>query len=310
MKNKIILGVLVASLFTTSCKDYLEEVPVSQASYSYYDTEKGMEDLISAAYSELRWKLNGEQAFTLFEYGVDEVRQAADGLNKHYDSYNSLLNPSDQGGFLHSMWTAYYRAINSCNLGIERVPNVTGGTGTLATAAGKKIREAELRFLRAYYYFELVQQFGAIPMPLKGTIGVQLEFTRTPQAQVYEQIISDLVFAAENLPNTQANWGRATKGAANHFLAKVYLTRGSAVKDQRGQKADDMDNAIKYAEAVINSGVYRLESDFANLFPDPRDHTFNNERSPEFIFNVQFNNNLSLINNAFGNRVHLYWGMV
>jgi starch-binding outer membrane protein, SusD/RagB family len=310
MKNKILLGTLFLGLLNTSCQDYLEEVPVSQASYSYYDTEKGMDDLISSAYSELRWKLNGEQSFTLYEYGVDEVRQAADGLNKHYDGYGALLNPSDQGGFLHAMWTAYYRAINACNLGIERVPNVTGGTGVLSTAAGKKIREAELKFLRAYYYFELVQQFGAIPLSTKGTIGVQLEFSRTPVAQVYEQIISDLVFASDNLPVSQSQFGRATKGAANHFLAKVYLTRGSAVKDQRGQKADDMDNAIKYSEAVINSNTYRLESDFANLFPDPKDHIFNNEKSSEFIFNVQFNNNLSLINNAFGNRVHLYWGMV
>lgn len=310
MKNKLLIGTLALGLFSSSCKDFLEEVPVAQASYSYYDTEKGMEDLIHSAYSELRWLANGEQSFTLNEYGTDEVRQAADGLNKHYDSYSSLLNPSDQGGFLHAMWTAYYRAINACNLGIEKVPGVTGGTGVLKDDAGKKIREAELKFLRAYYYFQLVQQFGAVPLPLKGTVGVQLEFERAPMPQVYEQIIADLTYASDNLPVNQSQWGRATKGAANHFLSKVYLTRGSAVKDQRGQKADDMDNAIKYAELVINSGAYKLEADYANLFPDTKDHAFTNERSSEFIFNVQFNNNLSLINNSFGNRIHLYWGMV
>ncbi|WP_266366991.1 RagB/SusD family nutrient uptake outer membrane protein [Tellurirhabdus rosea] len=303
MKKYITGTALLLALTATSCKDYLEEVPVATVSYSYYETEKGLEDLINAAYSELRWKVNGEQAFTLFEYGVDEVRQAADGQNKHYDSYNSLLNPADQGGFLHDMWTTYYRGINSCNIGLERIPELKGGTAGLKDDASKRIRMAELRFLRAYYLFELVQQFGAIPLPLKGTVGVALEFDRQPVSTVYNQIIADMRYAVENLPVSQTQYGRATKGAAQHYLAKVYLTRGSAVKDQRGQKATDMDSAAVFADQVINSGRFQLVSDYSDLWK------ITNQVNNEVIFTIQFNNNLLLLNNS-GNRAHLYFGMV
>lgn len=292
----LVLGVV-------ACDKYLEEEQVATVSYQYYDSEKGLEDLINAAYSELRWKVNGEQSFSIYEYGTDEYTQAADGSNKHYDSYGAALNSQDQGGFLHGIWQTYYRGINSCNVGIERIPALTGGSAALKDEAGKKIRIAELRFLRAYYYFALVQQFGAIPMPLTATVGVQLEFPRTPVAQVYNTIISDLRFAADNLPVSQSQYGRATKGAAQHYLAKVYLTRGSAVSSQRGQKPTDLDSAAYYADLVINSGTYKLQANYSDLW------NLSNQNNSEVIFAIQFNSNLLLLNGS-GNRTHLYFIMV
>lgn len=87
-----------------------------------------------------------------------------------------------------------------------------------------------------------------------------------PIADVYNVIISDLRNAAENLPEKASVLGRATRYSAAHLLAKVYLTRGSAVKDARGQKATDMDSTLYYAEQVINSGAYALQENFSSLW--------------------------------------------
>src|SRR5205085_11842749 len=117
-----------------------------------------------------------EQSFTLWEYGVDEYMQAADGSNKFVDSYTNQLNPTFT--MFHDMWTAYYQGINACNTGLKLIPDVAGSGGALSTQAGKDGRIAELRFLRGYFYFMLVQQFGDIPINLEATEGVKLEFPR------------------------------------------------------------------------------------------------------------------------------------
>src|ERR1044072_2159103 len=119
------LYILIAILLLPSCKKFLDEEMVTQISYDYYDTETGIEDLVDGAYSELRYLFNGEQSFTLFNYGVDEYTEASDGQNKYFDDFTAQLNPTS-AAYIHDMWTAYYRAINACNMGIERIPKIEG----------------------------------------------------------------------------------------------------------------------------------------------------------------------------------------
>lgn len=133
----------------------------------------------------------------------------------------------------------------------------------------KQAREGELRFMRAYFYFDLVQQFGRIPLLTEGNVSeIKTDFKRASVADVYAFIISDLRQAYEVLPDVamQADRGRATKWSAANLLSKVYLTRGSAIKDQRGQQPTDMDSTAYFAEAVINSGKFALDSDYSMTF--------------------------------------------
>lgn len=306
MRKINIFSILMVLTFSFSCKDFLEEEPLSQATYDYYSTEKGVEDLVNSAYAELRFLFNGEQSFTLFNYGVDEYMQAADGQNKYFDSYVvDQLNPVS-AAYIHDMWSAYYRAINSCNLAMDMIPEVEGKTTKLATPEGKAERIAELRFLRAFYYFMLVQQFGDIPVSLDGSLDVRLEFEREPVEDVYRIILGDLRAAEAVLPTSQSQAGRVTKGAAQHYLAKVYLTRGSAVTDQRGQQSTDIDSAAYWADQVILSGTYQLLPNYADLWKIENESISANK---EIIFAAQFNNNALLLNNS-GNRTHLYLQMV
>ena len=295
------LYILIAILLLPSCKKFLDEEMVTQISYDYYDTETGIEDLVDGAYSELRYLFNGEQSFTLFNYGVDEYTEASDGQNKYFDDYTAQLNPTS-AAYIHDMWTAYYRAINACNMGIERIPKIEG-TQFYTNDTNKNLRIAELRFLRGFYYFMLVQQFGSVPLTLTGDITVRLEFARSPVADIYQTIIGDLQFAAATLPATQSQYGRITKGAARHYLAKVYLTRGSAVTEQRGQKPSDMDSAAYWANLVITDGPYQLLDNYADLW------NINNQENREVILAAQFNNNAFMLNGS-GNRTHLYYQMV
>lgn len=120
---------------------------------------------------------------------------------------------------------------------------------------------------------------------------------------MYAFIISDLRQAYEVLPDVamQADRGRATKWSAANLLSKVYLTRGSAIKDQRGQQPTDMDSTAYFAEAVINSGKFTLDSDYSMTFDQDRQKVFS-----ETIWGVEFTNDV-LFNGSEGNKMHLYW---
>ncbi len=298
MTNKIILLIFCCSLLgVTSCKNYLREDLVSGVSYDYYNTEEGMESAVNSVYSELRTPIGTEQVFSLSEYGTDAYTEAEDGSNRQFNQYSTLLNAS--AGFLRDIWNSYYRGINGANLCIDLIPKVRG-TRIYATEAGKNKRIGEMRFLRAYYYFMLVQTFGKVPLVTKGNLEVKTDFKRSSVADIYRQIISDLRYAGSVLETSYATeGGRATQGAAMHLLSKVYLTRASAVTDQRGQQTTDLDSAAYYAEQVIGSKVFTLETDYGTIFKP------GNERNKEVIFAVMFSK--TPINNGNGNQNHLFF---
>jgi starch-binding outer membrane protein, SusD/RagB family len=326
--KKLILYILPLFLVlsTTSCKDFIEEELVSTLTYEYYTTDQGLEDLVRSAYAPLRFKFESEQSYALWNFGTDEFILGDQFNFGYYNTYIPQLGPAD--AFVNNLWVNNYDGINRCNMGIERIPAYSNSASrTLGTEAQKTQRLGELRFLRGYYYFQLVQQFGGIPIVLNSSESVRTDFSRSPVSDVYNVIITDLKYAAENLAATTGDQGRATKGAANHFLAKAFLTRGSAKTDQRGQQPTDIDSAAYYAELVINSGNYALEPDYANLwngvYPT---HTVPRigengtaprgdyskfqaaQASKEIILAAQFNTNQNLIGSQ-GNQTHLYFIM-
>lgn len=293
--KKTLLLIIAYLVVLSSCNDFLDEELVSGISYDYYDTEKGLEDLLWACYAPLRYiYTTNEIGLTLGSFGTDTHRDVGAGSYRAFHRYDATMDANQS--MFHNVWTEYYNAINCCNVSINRIPAFDGGTDFLKTDSDKNIRESEARFLRAYYYFYLVQTFGRIPLLLDENISVMTDIKRAPVAEVYKAIIGDLVYAQTYLPGTQSEYGRATQGAARHLLAKVYLTRGSAVADQRGQQSTDIDSAAYYADQVIHSGDYQLLNDYADVF-DP-----SNQKNKEIIFAVQFTTNK--IANAVPNYMH------
>ncbi len=290
---------LVLTLSTVSCKKYLKEEAISDNSYSFYQTETGVESGVAAAYDAARVFFNTESNAHLMEIGTDMFFDGRDAsfrnqLNRYEATLNSTFAP-----LYDDVWSPYYRGISKANFALDALGKypLEGMSPALKTT-----RKAELNYLRGLYYFFLVQTFGKVPLVLTPDLGVRTDFKRSPVPQVYEFIISNLRFAAANLPLTQSNYGRATKGAAQHALALAYLTRASAVTDQRGQKPTDLDSAAYYADQVISSNVYKLVSDFKDLWD------INNQNNSEVIFAVQYSKTL-LNNNNNGNRMHLFFNM-
>lgn len=294
MKKKILNYILASlSIFGQySCSNFLEEEIVSGATNDYYQTQEGMETLVAASYAFTRFGVGAERVYAYQDLGTDCFTQGGDGsYRQSLNRYESALEP--QLGVLYNLWSNNYQAINGTNTGISIIPQMN------ASDEFKKSKMADLRFLRGYFYFELVQQFGAIPLSTEAITDVKTDFKRSSVADVYKQIISDLRYAVDNLPETGGESGHATTYAASHLLSKVYLTRGSAVKDQRGQAQSDMDSVIYYANKVVESGKFALENNFSNLFD------INNRKSQEFIFSIQFSEDE--VFNGDGNQMHMYY---
>lgn len=313
------LLIILSITILASCSDFLEEEAVTELSYSYYETEEGIESLINACYESLRAKVGNEGSYGFFNYGVDEYMKGGQWGEMYaldeYNEYSSELDGHDKESGqadINDLWSYEYNGIDRCNVAIEKIPTVSDGTGIMKDAEGKNIRMGEVRFLRAYHYFMLVQQFGAIPLTLEASSGLELEWSRTPASEIYEKILDDLEFAVEYCEEDPSDYGRVSKNAARHYLAKVLLTRASSTctdaTDRNfylgGDATTDLTAAIQYIEDIEATGLHSLVDDYYDLFLEGE------EINDEIIFSIQFNDVDGLNGtdgSQFKNALHEYW---
>ena len=307
LKKSLVLA-LVASfmLVNQSCKDLLTEKVVSNIGNDYINTPAGFNAAINSAYATLRGFYGTQMGLTVTEYGTDLYATGADGGYKGFHFYDAQLN--SQVDWLALIWDELYRGINVCNAVIERAPKATGLSDAL-----KKQRVAEMKFLRAQYYFILLEQWGGVDLRLTETLAPTKVTTRASEADMFKAIIADLEASLPDLENKakSADYGRATKAASEHLLARVYLAKATS-----GAKAgDDYAKAATYASNVINNYGFKLLPDFASVFTQGA-----GEINDEVIFAVQYTSdpltnaapaplNNSLDGNTGGNNLHLFFGM-
>ncbi len=292
-KSLKIFSLVAFIMVGQSCQDVLKETVISNIGNNYINTAKGFEDAVKAAYSSLRNYYGTQQGLTVTEYGTDLYATGADGGYKGFHFYDAQLQPTVD--YLAIIWDETYRGINTCNAVIERAPKVTG-----VTDAVKKQRIAEVKFLRAHYYFLLFQQFGGVDLRLTETLTPTKVTSRASDADMYKAIIADLEAALPDLDNKirATEYGRATKAAAEHLLSKVYLTKGnSSVK-----ATDDYAKAESYAASVIKNYGFKLLPDFASVFAQGA-----GEINDEVIFAVQYTSDP--LTDGGGNNLHLLFGM-
>jgi starch-binding outer membrane protein, SusD/RagB family len=291
MKKKISNIILPVSLIMAfACSGLLDENAITdRTTDNYYVDEQGFNDLVKSIYSPLR-EIHKERDIVLL--GTDIFTQIGDpavgglfGMNEY-----SPQGLNEQLDIFENYWKLLYSTIGRANTAIDRAP------GVAMNASLKSVRVAEAKFLRGMFFFYLVQQYGDLPLMLNEVKEVITTADRAPETEVYKQIISDLQEAVDVLPEAQADYGRATKGAAQHLLSKVYLTRGY----RPFAEATDFQKAAELAEAVINSGKYQLLDTYAKVFQQ------GNEKNNEIIFAVQYSNNSLL--NGLGNNAHSQFG--
>lgn len=257
----------------TSCKKFLDtqkQGSYTDDTYPYPGGSGPYDQYIFAAYNNLR--AYGVHAFgfilstSVRSDDADIGSTPGDGGANVQTFETFPLSPAN--GIVNGMWVEYYALIDKCNITLNQIET---NQDIVATEANKIQTQAEARFLRAYAYFNLVRLFGRVPLVDKPQAVGQAPIAQSTSAQIYTFIESDLQFAATNLP---PNWdprfvGRATSGAANGLLAKVYLTQ-----KKWGQ-------AMSAANLVMTSGQYDLSTPYNTIFGEE------GENSKESVFEVQ-----------------------
>ena len=278
-------------LATTACQDLLRENVISQVGAAYITTPVGFDAGVKAVYSSLRDFYGRENGMDVTVFGTDTYTFGSDGTYKYMNQYTTQLDGRTQP--VVDIWNAFYVGINTANTVIAQAPNVTGIDETI-----KKRRVAEVKFLRAHHYFVLVQQFGAIPLVLNQSTSANKVASRAPVTEVYAAIVKDLESALPDLTATTPDYGRVTKGACEHLLARVYLTKATS----EAAAPTDYAQAATYAQNVIRNYTYKLLPDFASVFAQGA-----GEINDEVIFATQYTSDPTT--NGVGNETHLYFVM-
>ena len=199
--NKILSIALLSGVLgglTTSCGDeFLKEELTTEYSTDYFKTQEGLDDLVTGAYLKLKFKFNYIWGIECYNMGVDEFTDANNTMPA-WNHYGDALNSTETGAN-QPVWDNYYGLIEPANLIIQNVPQYYSESSSFYNT-----RLGEGYFMRAYGYFELVKQFGGVPIKLKPSTGVETTFKRNSEEEVYAQIIADLEEAYKLLPEKPA----------------------------------------------------------------------------------------------------------
>lgn len=297
MKNRSIITLLAAILLLApSCGEkFLDVQPQGVISDDALNTPENIEGLVIAAYAMLGndhysvpnqlWPWGDLRAGDSYKGGDGP----ADIANFHAMEVFSTLQPDMKayapaalGDLNDKKWTRLYTSVSRTNNALRRLNDIPESDYSLKTT-----RIAEMRFLRGLYYFDLKILYKHIPWVAENDSPLDIEqFSNTDlsDAQLWENIIAEFRFAAENLPATQNDIGRPTKFTAKVCLAKALLY-AAYVQDDNHQviniNQQKLEEVVDVVDEVIASGKYALELDYANPF------LWEHENGPESVWAIQ-----------------------
>lgn len=247
MKRYIALAsIALAALATTACSDdFLDETPKSSYTPETLTDANGVEASLVGLHNIFSqfWSWSDQQGWLCcWQVGTDVATPAQpQGVETEFYQY-AKMSPSSNGP--SRMWTICYQLINNANIVIA---SLDGGQTTLAPDAAAAA-SAEARFFRAYAYNHLATLFGGVPLVTEPTQSARTDYVRAPLSEVDDLIVSDLTFAAANLPDVGAT---AAQSRANRYMAKQLL---GEVCLRMGRPAD----AIGPLTDIIESGRFEL----------------------------------------------------
>jgi hypothetical protein len=258
---------LTLALGLVACDDFLPTEPKGQlTTENFFETSEQAEQATNATYAMLRnWSVHVFSWIGMTDIVSDDATKGSVPADAGFllDIDNLVFDPGNIA--FSGTWQGYYQGIYRANVALQNIPDVSMDASLQERLIG------ENKFLRGYYYFFLVRAFGGVPLitaPLRPGEYFQ---PRATAEEVYALIEQDLTEAIAVLPEQYdgANLGRATRGAAQALLARVHLYQG------------EYDLALEQAQAVIDSGIYALYPDYAELFRPV------GENSSEAVFEAQ-----------------------
>lgn len=275
---KIFLPIAALIVMASCSKDFLNTRPVGRVlEVNYYQNEEQAFEALMSVYDVLQW--NDQHGYTMFRLlqnvASDDTHAGGSDASDQpswvaYDNFTLTPNLGPQRGF----WRKGYKGIYRANLYLEKIEEIED-----ASLDFKERTSGEARFLRAKFYFDLVRLFGRVPF-IDHTLGASEYYTieQVSSDRVYDLIEEDLLSAIDVLPETvnSDNTGRATKGAAQALLARMYLFKNDP---------DDMSKVALLCEEIIQSGNYSLLSNFGDIW------TKEGEWSSESVFEITYSEN-------------------
>lgn len=273
--KKIYIIALVSILSLGSCnfEEFLETSPVnSNTPLSFFETEKQINEGVTAIYNKNRSINNGQWRFG--EFRSDNTyyqRNPSDRGGSGTEEIDEFTMNSNNGN-ISDYWNDWYNGVLSCNIVLQNIEDVPFNSQPEL----KDIRKGEALFFRSWFYFNLVRSFGDVPLVTNVAVSpesaLEGEYTdRVPTKDVYTKILEDVQMAIDFLPDSWngADVGRVTKGAALMLKAKVYMTN------------QEFEKAIPLLREMEGLG-YEILSNYEQVFnPDNKNHK-------ESVFEVQF----------------------
>lgn len=270
-------------IFFISCESFLDEDIRSEQNYdNYFQTENDLVSIANGMYGGLiTWDWNGGGLFFNNYWVIQDL--VSDNCYENGADLNMLdlskFTFDANNAVFDYIWEACYFIINSSNVLLKEIENIED----YSSEAVKNHLAGEAYFMRGMLYFEMVKLFGEIPLQITAATEVEsTKIERTPVADIYESIISDLkqaeIMLIEN-PFPDRVEGMPTSLTASALLGKVYLQRGALNNDN-----SDFENAKVCLEKVI--GKYELEPEFGDIFK------LENANKGEIIWAVNFSGTL------------------
>lgn len=278
MKKQVIVLMIIFCFGFTSCDKFLTELPQDSASpETFFKTKEQLTSAIMSVYSPLG--SSDESTYSRFfpleiNAGTDEFSLRSAG-----GTAASIYNASASYQNFGNCWNNLYLGIERANFLLEQLATST------ASEVDKNQIKGEALFLRAYYHFLLVGYWGDIPLKLTTTKKASdVNRTRTPAKEVYDQIILDMT-TAEALVTTSTAWGvtntgRISKTGIEGILSRVCLHAAGRLKDN-----SYLPTAVKWGKAVVTSNEHRLNPDYKQIFINESQDINDNK---ECIWEVEF----------------------
>ena len=272
MKQIFIILALFATVSFSACSDFLVEDGGQENLDTYFQSENDAESFLTGCYNAITyhgwWQI--ENFWILTDMCSDDLWMG--NTTQDQSGYISLAHYQGVGqsnGTISNFWQYRYKGILRSNIAIERIPEAP-----IRDERKKERLIGEAKFLRAYFYFELVKNFGDVPIIEGFLLPEEVSgITRSSTEDVYALIEQDLTDAANVLPQRSEysadDMGRATRGAALGMLGKAYLYQN------KFEKARDI------LKTVIDEGEYKLMTNFGDVW------SIDAENNEESLFEVQ-----------------------
>jgi len=286
MKSRYFFYLLFAAAISGCAKD-LDQSPISNPSVdNFYRNTADFQQAVNGIYQALHAAPNlnlydyAVRQFELGEVRSDNVYAPGTGAPRDYVPVNNFDKTLATNPYITGLWNDNFNGILRANIVLDKL-----NAEAVPDNTTRDRFEGEAKFLRAFYYFDLVRWVGKVPIfDHVATPSEALNIPRSPVANVYDLIISDLQAAIAKLPTSYtvaADKGRATSYAAKALLALVYLTRSGPTYNIEGPGM----NTNEYAQALtlLNDliGKFSLQATYASVF------SYTNKNNSEVIFDMQ-----------------------